>query len=464
MVNDGFVQPKPNSDQKAETSTEATAAKGAVSEPTTLFELPVTDTRSSSVVASPTPPSTDSKVFDHCRRALPGITQRSKEGADGFDSSGLGSSQQFQTSGSGEWDDNANYRRYLEMVARAPVHEDVDASGRQFVVVLDEEGRGVGNCDVQLLDEAGTTATVTTLASGRVPVFPALYGLEGPVEVTARCAFASGAATLPLDTDDDVAVVQLDLARPSSGSTLDLAFVLDVTGSMSAEIEAMKATIDTVAAQIVSAGQADVRLAMVAYRDYGDTPEFEIQDFSDDVNSFRSFVDGLSASGGGDTPEALNEAMDRSTRLSWDSEATARMVFVIADAPPHPDEDYSATHAAAVLACGGVKVFTVATTGQDLAGRYIFRQMSQLSYATHLFLLRTSASADPKCSNHQFRTGELHNLVTERVKDELASLNRSPLDIPGLDEDRDMEIAEVLDECAQAASEASGDELLPHVR
>src|SRR5690606_27442537 len=177
--------------------------------------------------------------FDHCRQELPGITVRSEDGADGFDSSGLSSSQQFQSSGSGEWDDNANYRRYLELVARAPVHEDIDVSGRQFVVVLDDEGRGVGNCEVRLKDQAGTTATVTTLASGRVPVFPALYGFEGPLQVKARCLSASGTATLPLDIEDDVAVVQLDEARPSAPSTLDLAFVLDVTGSMAAEIEAM---------------------------------------------------------------------------------------------------------------------------------------------------------------------------------------------------------------------------------
>jgi len=459
VAHDEFVQLDTESTDGQEGSSEE-----KIIEPTGAFDLDEIDAGSLVVNSTPTTSNPDSGVFDHCRQELPGITVRSEDGADGFDSSGLSSSQQFQSSGSGEWDDNANYRRYLELVARAPVHEDIDVSGRQFVVVLDDEGRGVGNCEVRLKDQAGTTATVTTLASGRVPVFPALYGFEGPLQVKARCLSASGTATLPLDIEDDVAVVQLDEARPSAPSTLDLAFVLDVTGSMAAEIEAMKSTIDTVASQIVSAGQADVRLAIVAYRDYGDSPAFEIKDFSDDIDSFRAFVDGLSASGGGDTPEALNEAMDRASRLDWNPDATARMTFVIADAPPHAGEQHSAARAAAVLACGGVKIFTVATTGQDLSGRYIFRQMSQLSYATHLFLLRAGTSTNPECSDHQFRTGELNNIVTERIEGELASVNQDPLEIPGLSEDRDTEVAEVLDECAVAASEASGEDLMPVIK
>jgi hypothetical protein len=240
--------------------------------------------------------------------------------------------------------------------------------------------------------------------------------------------------------------------------------VLDVTGSMSAEIEAMKETIDAVATEIDSAGESRVRLALVAYRDYGDQPEFQFVDFTSDLSAFRANVAALEASGGGDTPEAVNEAMHWATRLDWNARATARMAFVIGDAPPHPSEDHSAAREAAVLACGGVKIFTVATTGQDPSGRFVFRQMSQLSYATHLFLLRDGVAPSAECANYEFRTGELHNLVIERVKGELASQDADPLDIPGLGEDRDTEVAEALDECAAAVSAATGEEHSPLIK
>lgn len=414
------------------------------------------------VIRGPVP---DSQVFDQCRQSFPGIFPLGEENETRYDHSALDSSQQFAISGSGEWDDNANYRRFLDLVSQAPIHDTVDVSNRQFVVVVDEYGRGVGNCSLRLTDSAGKQATLTTLASGRVPVFPGLYGLEGPTRVEARCRSGEGTATLSLESVDEVAKIQLDgaLSAPVE-STLDLAFVLDVTGSMSAEIEAMKETIDAVASEIVEAGASQVRLALVAYRDYGDDPEFQFVDFTNDIETFRAHVAELEATGGGDTPEAVNEAIYWATRLDWNPNATARMAFVIGDAPPHPGEDYSAAREAAVLACGGVKVFTVATTGQDPTGRFIFRQMSQLSYATHLFLLRGSVASNAECADHEFRTGELHNLVIERVKGELASQVDDPLDIPGLGEDRDTEIAEALDECAAAASVAAGEELSPIVR
>lgn len=413
-------------------------------------------------------PVPNSRVFDRCRQPLPGIVSLLEQNTTVYDHSLLDSSQQFTSSGSGEWDDNANYRRFLDRVSQAPVRDRVDVSNRQFVVVLDERGRGVGNCDLRLTDAAGTEARLTTLPAGRVPVFPDLYGFDGPIDVEAHCGPLSGATTLSLESVDQVATIQLAGRQPArAGDTLDLAFVLDVTGSMGGEIEAMKATIDAVATEIVKTGEAQVRLALVAYRDYGDYgyyPEFQFVDFTSDVETFRAHVAALEAAGGGDRPEAVNEAMHWATRLDWNPTATARMAFVIGDAPPHPGEDYSAAREAAVLACGGVKVFTVATTGQDPTGRFIFRQMSQLSYATHLFLLRDYVTVDEKCADYGFRTGDLHKLVIERVQGELVSQDDDPLDIPGLGEDRDTEVAEALDECAAIVSEATGVDHAPLVR
>ncbi len=418
-------------------------------------------------VAQPLPsdPKPDSDVLDRCQQPLPGIAPVGEGRQTQYDESAFDSSKSFQISGSGEWDDNANYRRFSNSVANAPVHETVDISNRQFVVVLDQAGQGVPNCAVELTDEAGTGATLTTFASGRAPVFPALYGLQGPITVTAHCLSQTGTASLSLESPDEVAVVKLDADRKlAKTNTLDLAFVLDVTGSMSAEIDAMKQTIDAVATQVVTAGQAEVRLALVAYRDYGDSPTFQTVHFTDDLARFRDYVGALRADGGGDTPEAVNEAMDWTTRLEWDPEASARMAFVIADAPPHANEQTSAAQAAAVLACAGVKVFTVATTGQDATGRFIFRQMSQLSSATHLFLLRGGASPNSDCADYEFRTAELHNLVIERVEAELGATAQDPLDIPGLGVDRDTEVAEALDECAEETSAATGGDYAPSLK
>jgi hypothetical protein len=72
--------------------------------------------------------------------------------------------------------------------------------------------------------------------------------------------------------------------------SLDLAFVVDVTGSMGAWLEACKANIRAIAKDIVPrihkqypGLQLAVRYALVGYRDVGDNPQFEEQGFTEDV-------------------------------------------------------------------------------------------------------------------------------------------------------------------------------------
>ena len=78
--------------------------------------------------------------------------------------------------------------------------------------------------------------------------------------------------------------------------------------------------------------------------------------------------------------------------------------------------------------------------------------------------MRAGSGDGGECGDHPFRTGELHNLVIERVQGELDSVEANPLDIPGLGEDRDTEVAEAIDECAASASEEAGEEWLAPVK
>lgn len=72
--------------------------------------------------------------------------------------------------------------------------------------------------------------------------------------------------------------------------SLDIAFVVDATGSMGAWLEAVKANIRAIATGILPRIQQQypglqlaVRFALVAYRDVGDNPQFEELGFTEDV-------------------------------------------------------------------------------------------------------------------------------------------------------------------------------------
>ena len=83
---------------------------------------------------------------------------------------------------------------------------------------------------------------------------------------------------------------------------LDLIFVIDLTGSMGDDIDEVKdqasEIVDDIAESI-----SDYRIAIVGYRDFGDTPMFEDYPFSRDKEEILENINSLSVHGGGDWPE-----------------------------------------------------------------------------------------------------------------------------------------------------------------
>lgn len=126
------------------------------------------------------------------------------------------------------------------------------------------------------------------------------------------------------------------LAKPA----VEVAFVLDTTGSMGGLIEGAKRKIWSIATAIVDSNpDADIRMGLVAYRDIGDeyvTKKFEL---TADIQDLYANLLELKARGGGDWPESVNEALDIAVnKMKWtDGGEVRRIVFLVGDAPPHMD-------------------------------------------------------------------------------------------------------------------------------
>ena len=131
------------------------------------------------------------------------------------------------------------------------------------------------------------------------------YGAgDGPFTFSVGNALAEGAAgtTVDLTVPDQAAVERVPL---------DIAFAIDVTGSMGDELARLKDSVASVVERIEALpGDPDVRLAMTIYRDEGDSFVTATHDFTSDIGAFRSALAEVEAGGGGDWPEALDEAMD----------------------------------------------------------------------------------------------------------------------------------------------------------
>lgn len=125
------------------------------------------------------------------------------------------------------------------------------------------------------------------------------------------------------------------VASPYRG--VEACFVLDTTGSMSALIEAAKRKIWYIAGRIVAApSKPSVRFCLVAFRDRGDAYITRRFDLTSDIDSIYAELSQLRADGGGDAPEAVNQALDEAVGLSsWTlRDDVLRLVFLVGDAPP----------------------------------------------------------------------------------------------------------------------------------
>ncbi|KEZ45674.1 hypothetical protein SAPIO_CDS1444 [Scedosporium apiospermum] len=130
--------------------------------------------------------------------------------------------------------------------------------------------------------------------------------------------------------------------RSGSGTELfkkaystDVLFLMDTTSSMLSHIKAAKDQIKSIVTSIKTAFMdvADLRVAIVGYRDHEDDPNIEFLDFTRDTNEMRRFLSGLEATGGGDTPEDVLGGIQQALKANWQSQT--RVIIHIADAPPH---------------------------------------------------------------------------------------------------------------------------------
>lgn len=121
---------------------------------------------------------------------------------------------------------------------------------------------------------------------------------------------------------------------------VEVAFVLDTTGSMGPLIEGAKRKIWSIATSIIDANpDAEIRMGLVAYRDIGDEYVTKTHDLTTDIQGLYGKLLELRANGGGDWPESVNEALHTGvTKLTWTQGAEiCRIMFLVGDAPPHMD-------------------------------------------------------------------------------------------------------------------------------
>ena len=344
--------------------------------------------------------------------------------------------QQFAPLKAGEVDDNADFAAYLDYLrsySGPPTHV-ADVSERYIITVVNDRQQPVLDARVRLFDGDRPVFEGRTYAGGKTIVFPRALGISEQVPAL-RMLVEKGNHTvegmLQRGQDETQTVVLPDAVALSQPLRLDVLFLLDSTGSMGDEIAQIQRTIVSIAERIDQLEpRPALRFGLVAYRDRGDLYVTRAYDFTPDVAAFRELLLSVSADGGGDTPESLNEALHAAVNdVGWADDAV-RLIFLVADAPPHRDypQDYDYLQEVRAAVAQGIKVYPIAASNSDEQAEYVFRQLAQQTLAHFIFLTyqpgqnagppgdTTVHHVDPQA----FTVERLDDLVVQVVQRELA--------------------------------------------
>lgn len=331
----------------------------------------------------------------------------------------------------GSIDDNEDFKRYVAYLERfvelgLPVRA-LDVSVHHVVEVKGSDGRPAHGVAVDVLAGDKLIGSVRTGSDGRAYVHPRAMGAGAEVAITLRVGEVAQAP-------DAEGVTSFEIGAPGGASgpvPLDLFFVLDATGSMGDELARLTETVDIVAEKVAELpGDPDVRIGMTVYRDEGDSFVTRTFDFTSDVEGFRDALGEVAASGGGDYPEALDEALAAALdEPAWrDPADTLQLAFVIADAPPQVGREVAKPYDKSLIEAAerGIRIYPLAASGTDDQAEYVFRQLAQFTGAKFVFLSYGvgGAAVGPgtDISSLDDEQLPLEELLLRLVSDELANL------------------------------------------
>ncbi|OBZ12244.1 hypothetical protein A7975_14470 [Bacillus sp. FJAT-26390] len=298
----------------------------------------------------------------------------------------------------GEWDDLAAWERFGNLLNAQ--EGDYSKQVWQFwnfdrlEVIVTANGKAVSDATVELLAGKKAIWKARTNTEGRAYVYAGLFDRDtanlGAYTVKVQSAQESK-TTQQLEIPEQGSI-KVDLGKSAKVSDqVDIMFVVDTTGSMEDELNYLTAELKDVVRRVSDehANQLGIRLSANFYRDKHDDYIVKPYPFTTDVNKVTDQFSKQKAEGGGDFPEAVDQALrDALHEHEWSKEARARLLFLVLDAPPHDDpqiidEMKKLTEDAAGQ---GVRIIPVASSGVDVETEYLMRFMATATGGTYLFL------------------------------------------------------------------------------
>lgn len=177
---------------------------------------------------------------------------------------------------------------------------------------------------------------------------PALAGLTG-VRLGYKIAADTGATYAVRVSVEDGAgnTATSDVYYVTTGGgDVDVAFVIDTTGSMYDDIDNVKRSASEILATLGERNPG-ARAGVVLYKDFGDSYITRtLVGFTDDLDAVNAAIQNITVDGGGDWPEAVLSALRHAFRSEdglgdWRGGDVPKQIILFGDAPAHDPERHS---------------------------------------------------------------------------------------------------------------------------
>lgn len=325
----------------------------------------------------------------------------------------------------GEWNDLDHWDFWNDLLSNQAYYEDVNKWNlkqikRYSFLVLDERESFVANAEISLIFNEVEVWSTKTDRKGKATLWSdlelnepsATIKIEDLEETISEVkAYAEGINKVHLDKT----IINKKI--------IDVYFAVDATGSMGDEIDYLKAELKNVIEQVKQNNTSlDMRFGSVFYRDEEDEYVTRSVDFAHDETDLISFISDQSADGGGDFPEAVHAALEVAiTQNSWNENASARIMFLLLDAPPHyTQEAISSIERNLIKAAEeGIKIIPITASGIDKATEYLMRSFAILTNGTYVFITDDSGVGNDHLEPTigEFEVEKLNNLLVRLVSE-----------------------------------------------
>lgn len=330
----------------------------------------------------------------------------------------------------GVWDDlaDANWRAYRRFLRREQqAGEQWQVKPEQVLRIRFRGGRAPLRDHLVTVEQDGHRFQARTDGDGMVRLLPTLahHRLRpGTFTVTPQGGSPRRLRYAPESVRragrSRVLQVRQPIAAAAPRPVLDIGFMIDATGSMQDELHFLQTELRDIIARVQPRrGELDIRISIVFYRDRGDEFVTRVHAFGDDVDATVAFLDRTRAGGGGDFPEEMNEAFRVMMSQAWSLGPAARMLFVVADAPPHPypDARYTYHDAMAEASRRGISIFPVAASGIDRPTEYLMRAMAVATGGKYIFLTDDSGVGNPHLTPEvDYDVERLNDLMVREIR------------------------------------------------